>query len=197
MASGHLSPLSSRRAFVGAIAAAGVTASARTAFAADDAAPAGCGTDIGLDGPYDPANPFAQILRGTAPVSKAYEDEHVLAFMPLRMETNGHTLVISKTSKARNILYIEPADLARVMDVVQKVARGQRDAFKADGMTVRQNNGTASDQTVAHLHFHVIPRYLKPPLPPFNPTRAEMDATAALLAEAIKVLDERKYHLPA
>ena len=32
-------------------------------------------------------------------------------------------------------------------------------AFEADGVSVRQNNGVASDQDVFHLHVHVIPRF--------------------------------------
>ena len=108
---------------------------------------------------YDPQNPFAQLLRHerTAPV--VYEDAHVLVFMPLRMTSPGHALVISKTSCARDIMELEPAELARVMAVVQRVAKADIAALHADGVNVRQNNGAVAGQTVFHAHFHVVPRY--------------------------------------
>ena len=109
--------------------------------------------------PYDEANPFARLLRheGTAPI--IYEDAHVIAFMPLRMTSPGHALVISKVSCARDITELEPAELARVMAVVQKIARADIAVLHADGVNVRQNNGAVAGQTVFHAHFHVVPRY--------------------------------------
>src|SRR5262245_34198420 len=90
----------------------------------------------GLDGGYDPANPFAQILRGEAPVSKVYEDADVLAFMPISMRSRGHVLVISKTSRARNILDVDPAAFTKVMAVAQRIAKAQRAVFKPDGIRI-------------------------------------------------------------
>lgn len=115
--------------------------------------------DRGLVGRYDDRNPFARVVRGELLVRKVYEDAHVLAFVSPRQTSPGHCLVISKTSRARNITEAEPAELNRVMAVVQKVARAQRDALGAEGVWVRQNNGEASGQTVFHMHFHVVPRW--------------------------------------
>lgn len=107
-------------------------------------------------GTYDTGNPFARIIRGELPAAKVYEDRHVLAFMDNHPAAPGHVLVISKTSKARNLLEIEPRELARVMAVVQRVTRAQLVGLNADGVTIIQNNG--SGQSVFHLHVHVIPR---------------------------------------
>jgi histidine triad (HIT) family protein len=145
--------------------------------------------DRGLEGRYDTSNPFARILRGELPASKVYEDEQVLAFVSQGMRSRGHVLVISKTSRARNILEIEPEALSRVMAIVQRVARAQRAVFKADGIQVVQNNGEAGGQGVFHLHFHVIPIYTGQELlpaggPPQDP--AELDAVARQLAAAMR-----------
>ena len=142
----------------------------------------------GLEGPYDPANPFAMILRGEAPVSKVYEDADVLAFMPMSMQARGHVLVISKTSKARNILEIEPAAFTKVMAVAQRIATAQRAVFKPDGIRILTNSGEAAGQSVFHLHVHVIPIYTGQPLktgerPPDD--RGELDAVAKQLAAAL------------
>ena len=59
---------------------------------------------MSLDGAYDDSNIFAKMIRGEAPCAKVYEDDEVMAFLDLFPQSRGHTLVISKTSKARNLL---------------------------------------------------------------------------------------------
>jgi len=59
---------------------------------------------MSIDGKYDDANIFAKILRGEAPSARVYENEHVLAFMDVFPQARGHTLVILKEAKARNLL---------------------------------------------------------------------------------------------
>jgi histidine triad (HIT) family protein len=139
----------------------------------------------GLDGNYDEQNPFARILRGELAYEKVYEDAHTLAFIPLRMRTRGHTLVIPK-AKARNITQIDPADLAHVMATVQKVARAQAAVLGAKGITLVQNNGEYGDQSVFHLHVHVIPRYpgidMQPPVGPDDPIEQRHEVAQELAA---------------
>ena len=107
---------------------------------------------------YDDSNIFAKILRGELPAHTSYEDEATLAFMDIMPRGEGHCLVLPKTP-SRNILDVEPADLARVMETVQKVSRAVVKAFDADGVTVQQFNEPAGGQVVFHLHVHVIPRF--------------------------------------
>ncbi len=70
------------------------------------ARPAGAVTP--LKAAYDEANPFARILRGESPAPRIYEDDQVLVFMDRAPAEVGHALVISKTSKARNMLEFRP-----------------------------------------------------------------------------------------
>ena len=146
-------------------------------------------TNTGLFGAYDTNNAFARIIRGELPASKVYEDDHVLAFMPLRMISPGHVLVISKTSRARNLLDIEPEELARVMDVATRVARAEVKALGIQGFQILQNNGAVGTQSVFHLHVHVIPRYpgvaLLPAVGP-NDDRRDLDAMAQRIRAAMK-----------
>ena len=115
---------------------------------------------------YDQNNIFAKILRGELPCHKVYEDDRALAFLDIMPRAGGHTLVLPK-APARNLLDVEPADLAHVMQVAQKIARAGMKAFGADGVTVQQFNESAGGQVVFHLHVHVIPRHdgvpMKPP----------------------------------
>ncbi len=119
---------------------------------------------MSLDGAYDPANIFARIIRGEAPAIRVFEDDQTLAFMDVFPQGRGHTLVVHKTSVARNLMDIEPADLDVLIASVQRVTTAVRAALNPDGITVSQFNGTASGQTVFHLHFHIIPRWAGTPL---------------------------------
>ena len=119
---------------------------------------------MSIDGTYDDANIFAKILRGEAPSARVYENDHVLAFMDVFPQSRGHTLVILKESKARNILDVEPQALQHMIVDVQRIARAVRVALKPDGIVVTQFNGAPAGQTVYHLHFHIIPRWEGQPL---------------------------------
>ena len=114
---------------------------------------------------YDPNNIFAKILRGELPCHKVYEDDKALAFLDIMPRAPGHTLVLPK-SPARNLLDVDPADLAHVMQAAQKIAKAAVKAFDADGITIQQFNEGAGGQVVFHLHVHVIPRKAGVPLKP-------------------------------
>lgn len=114
---------------------------------------------MSLDGTYDDGNIFAKILRGEAPAAKVFEDGDVLAFMDVFPQARGHTLVIPKHSKARNLLEVEPQVLGPLMLGVQRVTRAVRAALNPDGVVVTQFNGALAGQTIYHLHFHIIPRW--------------------------------------
>lgn len=119
---------------------------------------------MSLDGAYDEANPFALILQGKLPSTRLYEDAHTLAFLDIQPQSRGHSLVISKWSRARNILDIEPDALCQVMTSVQKVAGAIRAALNPDGIHVAQFNGSDAGQTVFHLHVHIVPRWAGGPI---------------------------------
>ena len=117
-----------------------------------------------LHAAYDPDNIFAKILRGEIPSVKVWEDDHVLAFMDVFPQSEGHVLVISKTSTARNLLEVEPEVLSRLAAATQRTARAVEKALSPDGFQIMQFNGETAGQTVFHLHFHVIPRWADRPL---------------------------------
>lgn len=107
---------------------------------------------------YEANNVFARILRGEIPSHKVYEDGHALVIMDAMPQARGHVLVIPK-APSRNLLDADPAVLAKLLPLVQKIARAVKEAFAADGISVFQFNESAGGQTVFHLHVHVIPRH--------------------------------------
>ncbi len=144
---------------------------------------------MSLDGDYDEDNVFAKIIRGDLPAAKVFEDAHVLAFMDVFPQSRGHTLVVSKKSRARNLLDVEAEVLSHVMLDVQRVAKAMNAALKPDGIVMTQFNGAAAGQTVFHLHFHLIPRNAGQPLKPHGEggmaDPAELAEIARLIAAEI------------
>lgn len=112
---------------------------------------------------FDPDNVFAKIIRGEIPSHKVYEDDVVFAMMDIMPQADGHMLVLPKKG-SRNLLDADPEVLAETMKRVQMLARAVMKALGADGFRMAQFNGEAADQTVFHLHFHIIPAYDGVPL---------------------------------
>jgi len=132
---------------------------------------------------YDSGNIFAKILRGEIPCHKVYEDEDVVAFMDVMPQATGHTLVVPK-APSRNLLDADPAVLARLLPIVQRIAKAAKTAFAADGITVMQFNEAPAGQTVYHLHVHVIPRHEGVPLKAHS---GRMEEGAVLADNAAKL----------
>lgn len=134
---------------------------------------------------YDDSNIFARILRGEIPSHKVYEDADAIVFMDVMPQADGHALVLPKAA-SRNLLDADPAVLARLLALVQKVARASKTAFAADGVTIMQFNEPAGGQTVFHLHVHVIPRHDGVPL---RKHTGNMENPDVLKANAAKLRD--------
>lgn len=101
---------------------------------------------------------FCRIIAGELPSTKVYEDADVVAFLDIGPVIKGHTLVVPKTH-VDPVTQVPPALLARIMTVVQKIAKAQMNGLKADGVNILQANGAAAGQVVPHVHFHVVPRF--------------------------------------
>lgn len=111
-----------------------------------------------LQAPYDTDNIFARMLRGEIPAIKVFEDDIALAFMDIFPQAPGHTLVIPKGVKARNLLDMPADTLGPFMARVQRVAIAVERALTPDGLILTQFSGAPAGQTVFHLHFHIIPK---------------------------------------
>lgn len=103
---------------------------------------------------------FCQIIEGSIPSAKIYEDEHVYAFMDIMPLTKGHVLLIPK-KHIENIYGFTEEDAANLFKVAPKIANILKDEFKPAGMNLLQNNGAFAGQSVFHYHLHFVPRYDK------------------------------------
>ena len=107
--------------------------------------------------PYDSNNVFAKILRGELPSVKIFEDSLTFAFMDIMPSAEGHTLVIPKES-AETIFDLSQAGASALMATTQHVAGAVRKALNCEGVMLVQLNGAAAGQSIAHVHFHIVPR---------------------------------------
>ena len=102
---------------------------------------------------------FCEIVEGSAPASKVYEDEICLAFMDIQPVNPGHVLVIPKAH------FVDLSDLpaeigGHLFQVAQRVALSMpKTDVKNEGVDFFLANGEAAGQEVFHVHLHIFPRY--------------------------------------
>jgi histidine triad (HIT) family protein len=81
-----------------------------------------------------------------------------VAFFPLDPATAGHTLVIPRLH-VEDLWQVEPSLGAALMIAVIAVGQALGRALAPDGMNLITSAGSAAEQTVFHLHLHVVPRW--------------------------------------
>lgn len=101
---------------------------------------------------------FSKIISGEIPSFKIYENDYVYAFLDISQVSKGHTLLVPKKPSA-NIFETDEETMKHIGVALPKVANAIKKAFHPDGLNIIQNNGEYADQSVFHIHFHLIPRY--------------------------------------
>lgn len=101
---------------------------------------------------------FSKILRGDIPCHKVYEDEKVYAFLDTGPLSQGHTLLIPKES-AVMLHELSDDSAAALGRALPRLCRAVSNATGASAYNVIQNNGSLAHQAVAHVHFHIIPKF--------------------------------------
>ena len=126
---------------------------------------------------------FCKIVAGELPAEIVDQDEHTVSFMDINPWTRGHALVIPRTH-SRNLLDIDPEDLARVAAGAKRLAGRMRERLGCDGINLLNSSEPAAWQTVFHFHMHVIPRYDDDPLRlPGAPQQVDQDELQAVADE--------------
>ena len=124
---------------------------------------------------------FCNIIEGTIPSYKVYEDNDIIAILDISQLTKGHTLVIPKRHFT-SIYDCDEETLQKLIVVVQKLAIKISEKLEAKGCNILNNNNPEAEQSVDHLHFHIIPRYGDEDceLSAFKPTHPEYDLAEVL-----------------
>jgi histidine triad (HIT) family protein len=132
---------------------------------------------------------FCEIVAGTAPAIRIYEDDDYLAILDIRPFTRGHTLVLPKRHTV-DLTDTPPETLAEMVAIAQRIGLAARASeLGADGTNIAINDGRAAFQSVFHVHLHVVPRrdgdklaFAKGMLLRRDPDR---EATGRILREAL------------
>lgn len=110
---------------------------------------------------------FCKIINKEIPSDIVYEDKDVIAILDVSPLTKGHTLVIPKQHYKN--LFDTPQELAaKVLNTAQSIAKEYMESYKMSGFHLIVNNNSEANQTVDHLHFHIVPRYEKDELKYFS-----------------------------
>lgn len=99
---------------------------------------------------------FCKIAAGEIPSTKVYEDEEVLAFRDIAPQAPTHVLVIPKKhiSGWYDAKDEDDALLAKLMRTAAAVAK--MEGIVDSGFRVVSNCGADAQQSVRHLHLHVL-----------------------------------------
>jgi histidine triad (HIT) family protein len=107
---------------------------------------------------YLDACAFCKIARGldTRPEIVAEGDEW-LAFFPLEPATPGHTLVVPRTH-VEDFWSAPESLVSELTAAAGQVGRAIQSALSPEGLNLITSAGEAAEQTIFHLHLHLVPR---------------------------------------
>lgn len=103
--------------------------------------------------------PFCRIARGDDPAAEIVcERERWVAFFPPEPATPGHTLVMPRVH-VPDLWSADARLAAEMMEAVIHVGQAIESAVNPEGMNLITSRGEAAEQSVFHLHLHIVPRW--------------------------------------
>lgn len=136
--------------------------------------------------------PFCAIARGEDDAPEAIcEGKDWIAFFPLEPATPGHTLIIPR-KHVPDLWQLEPALADALIQAAIDVGHSIRRAVRPEGMNLITSAGDAAEQTVSHLHLHLVPRWKRDGFGPIWPSESRYEdeslgeVAAAIRAECSK-----------
>jgi len=106
----------------------------------------------------DPNCIFCKIIAGEIPANKVFEDDKFIAFLDIKPNNLGHTLLVPKNHH-KNIFDLPNDLLEKLGKHIQIVAGAVLKGTEASGVNVGMNNGETAGQIIWHAHIHLIPRF--------------------------------------
>lgn len=99
---------------------------------------------------------FCKIVKGEIPSTKVYEDDYCYAFRDIDPQAPTHVLVVPKKHiQSVSSINAENSDIvAKIFEAIAKIADAE--GIAKDGYRVVSNIGERGQQSVPHLHFHIL-----------------------------------------
>ncbi len=98
---------------------------------------------------------FCKIASGCVPSAVVYEDDKVFAFKDIDPQAPVHILVIPK-EHIESVAAINTDNVAVLTDIFLSISKLAEDLNLEKGFRVVSNCGPQAQQSVPHLHFHVL-----------------------------------------
>ncbi|HVB65845.1 MAG TPA: histidine triad nucleotide-binding protein [Nitrolancea sp.] len=99
---------------------------------------------------------FCKIISGQLPSAMLYADEHISAFRDIQPQAKVHVLIVPNRHLV-SLNDVEEQDgtlLGKMLQVAVQIARDE--GIAETGYRVVTNSGRDAQQSVDHLHFHVL-----------------------------------------
>ena len=103
---------------------------------------------------------FCKIVKKQSPLNIVFEDGVALALTPLERVSIGHTILMPK-KHFENIFDVDEEIFSHLARVMRELAIKVVKEKKATGINLLNASGKDAQQSVSHLHFHLVPRYPK------------------------------------
>ena len=100
---------------------------------------------------------FCKIANGEISSEKIYENDNFFSILDANPVVEGHSLVISK-KHFENIFEISDELLGEMNIVCKKIANLLKKKFGINSVNLLNASGKAAQQSVFHIHYHVVPR---------------------------------------
>lgn len=102
---------------------------------------------------------FCKIVTGELPSIRIHEDDKVLVFMDIYPLRRGHVLIIPKQHQ-QHLQNLPEATRSHLINTAARAASALYDStLQPAAVHYMVNDGPAAQQSVPHVHMHVLPRY--------------------------------------
>lgn len=101
-------------------------------------------------------SPFTKIINRELPAKIVYEDEDVIAFVPLRLQAPVHLLIVPKKEipTINDVTEEDTLILGKLFLVAKKLAKEK--GISESGYRLAMNINEDAGQSVFHLHLHLL-----------------------------------------
>jgi len=101
---------------------------------------------------------FCEILKGSIPSLKVFENEGCIAVLSIKPVSKGHIIIIPK--QHHSFINSLPDDISfHMIGAVKALSTILTQILMCQGMHVMHNIGGIAGQKINHLSFEIIPRY--------------------------------------
>ena len=102
------------------------------------------------------ASVFTKIIKRELPATIVYEDEDIIAFVPLRLQAPTHLLIVPKQEihTINDVTNDDLLVLGKLFIVAKKLAKEKGIAETGYRLTINVNEDAG--QSVFHLHMHLL-----------------------------------------